>query len=571
MSVSSSMTQRLSVKTMVTLVATSLFLLSLLMVSALQLYYVKVEMRAVLAEQQYAFVARVADELDQKLAQHLSFIETRAATIPVELVDDPGQLQKWAEARAGLRLFFSDIFIMSAKGIVLTDMPSQGRQGVDVSGQEYFRATVQTRKPYISKPFVGRSSKQPVVTFSAPLLDRQGTVLAVLVGSIALLQPNFLGSLAEAKVGEKGFFGLFSRDRLLIVSRDRGRIMTQGPAPGVSPYFDRATSGLNGSEEAVNSRGVHAIFSYSQLKAVPWVLVGALPIDEAYAPIATTQYRIAFATLLLGLLVAPLVWLAVGRFYDPLRKALGEQEAGLHRAEALAKASEEANRQKSQFLSNMSHELRTPLNAIIGFTGTLLMKLPGPLNSEQEKQLGTVQASGRHLLSLINDLLDLAKIESGKAQLNLERVTCQAVLEEVAATLRPMAESKGLELALAKPERDVAIRTDRRALSQIVINLANNGIKFTERGSVQLGLTERVENGRRFAEISVTDTGIGIREEDQNKLFRAFEQMEPGQRNQGTGLGLHLSQKLATLLGGSIAVRSVYGKGSTFVLRLEGT
>ena len=346
--------------------------------------------------------------------------------------------------------------------------------------------------------------------------------------------------------------------------------MTQGPAPGVSPYFDRATSGLDGSEEAINSRGVHAIFSYSQLKAAPWVLVGALPIEEAYAPIEATQYRIIYATLLLGLLVAPLVWLAVGRFYDPLRKALGVQEAGLHRAEALAKASEEANRLKSQFLSNMSHELRTPLNAIIGFTGTLLMKLPGSLNPEQEKQLSTVQTSARHLLFLINDLLDLAKIESGKAQLNLERVTCQAVLEEVTAALRPLAESKGLELTSALPERDVAIRTDRRVLSQIVINLANNGIKFTERGSVQLALAERVKDGARFAEISVTDTGIGIREEDQNKLFRAFEQMEPGGRNQGTGLGLHLSQKLAILLGGSIAVRSEYGKGSTFILRLSG-
>jgi len=569
MSVRSSLAEQFSVKTTVTLATTLLVLLSLLMISVVQLYYVKTEMKTVLAKQQYSVVARVADELDQKLLAHLNFIETRAGTIPPELLEDPSQLQKWAEARAGLRLFFTDIFILSAKGIVLSDTPPQGRQGIDASEQEYFRTTVETRKPYISKPLIGRSSKQPVVIFSAPLLDRQGAVVAVLAGSIALLQPNFLGSLAEAKVGEKGFFGLFSRDRLLIVSRDRDRIMTQGPAPGISPYFDRATSGLDGSEEAVNSRGVHAIFSYSQLKAAPWVLVAALPIEEAYAPIEATQYRIIYATLLLGLLVAPLVWLAVVRFYDPLRKALGEQEAGLHRAEALAKASEEANRLKSQFLSNMSHELRTPLNAIIGFTGTLLMRLPGPLNPDQEKQLGTVQTSARHLLSLINDLLDIAKIESGKAQLNLERVTCQAVLEEVTAALKPLAESKGLKLTSAIPARDVAIRTDRRVLSQIVINLANNGIKFTERGSVQLALAERVKDGARFAEISVTDTGIGIREEDQNRLFRAFEQMEPGGRNQGTGLGLHLSQKLAALLGGSISVRSEYGKGSTFTVRLS--
>jgi len=216
----------------------------------------------------------------------------------------------------------------------------------------------------------------------------------------------------------------------------------------------------------------------------------------------------------------------------------------------------------------MSHELRTPLNAIIGFTGTLLMKLPGPLTGDQDKQLKTIQTSARHLLSLINDLLDLAKIESGKVELNLERVTCQSVLEEVATALKPLAENKGLEFAYAKPERDVEIRTDRRALSQIVINLANNGIKFTEQGTVRLGLAERIDNGTRFTEISVTDTGIGIREEDQKKLFQAFEQMESGRRNEGTGLGLHLSQKLAGLIGARIEFTSKFGKGSRFSLLL---
>jgi len=227
---------------------------------------------------------------------------------------------------------------------------------------------------------------------------------------------------------------------------------------------------------------------------------------------------------------------------------------------------EGANQAKDRFLASMSHELRTPLNAIIGFTGTLLMKLPGPLTADQEKQLGTIQTSARHLLSLINDLLDLAKIESGKVELKLERVACQAILEEVAAALKPLADMKGLKFSLSRPERDMEVRTDRRALSQILINLANNGIKFTEKGSVKVRLGERVENGQQLAEISVLDTGIGIREEDQAKLFQAFQQMDSGRRHEGTGLGLHVSQKLAGLIGARIEFESSQGKGSRFTL-----
>jgi len=227
---------------------------------------------------------------------------------------------------------------------------------------------------------------------------------------------------------------------------------------------------------------------------------------------------------------------------------------------------ESANQAKDRFLASMSHELRTPLNAIIGFTGTLLMKLPGPLTGDQQKQLGTIQSSAKHLLSLINDLLDLAKIESGKVELKLERVACQGVLEEVAAALKPLADMKGLEFGLSRPDHDLDVRTDRRALSQILINLANNGIKFTEHGSVEIKLGERVEEGGRVAEISVTDTGVGIREKDQAKLFQAFQQMESGRRHEGTGLGLHVSQKLAGLIGARIEFTSDYGKGSRFTL-----
>jgi PAS domain S-box-containing protein len=231
-----------------------------------------------------------------------------------------------------------------------------------------------------------------------------------------------------------------------------------------------------------------------------------------------------------------------------------------------------ANQAKDRFLAGMSHELRTPLNAIIGFTGTLLMKLPGPLNDEQQKQLRTVQSSARHLLALINDLLDVAKIEAGKVELTFEAVDCNEVLDEVAAALRPQAHDKGLGFTVNAPERPIVFSTDRRALSQIIFNLAGNAIKFTESGGVSLTLCAHTLDGAPRVEFQIEDSGIGIPLADQDKLFGAFTRVNSARPNapEGTGLGLHLSQKLAELLGGKIVFRSESGKGSRFTLVLQG-
>src|SRR5260221_197712 len=281
-----------------------------------------------------------------------------------------------------------------------------------------------------------------------------------------------------------------------------------------------------------------------------------IPIDHRGAPIKQADGSVQGVVL-------------VFRDYSEQKQA--EKAASELRAmEEEKRLALEANRMKGEFLANMSHELRTPLNAIIGFTGTLLMKLPGPLNAEQEKQLGTVQSGAQHLLALINDLLDLAKIESGKVELSLAPVDCREVINEVAESLRPQAAAKGLELTVTVPQV-LTVRSDRRALSQIVINLTNNAIKFTERGSVRIRAGRCEEDGGKRLEISVEDTGIGIRPDDQKKLFGAFTQVDDSthRRYEGTGLGLHLSQKLAEALGGRIELESEYGRGSTFALVLQ--
>ncbi|HOW57009.1 MAG TPA: ATP-binding protein, partial [Smithellaceae bacterium] len=230
-------------------------------------------------------------------------------------------------------------------------------------------------------------------------------------------------------------------------------------------------------------------------------------------------------------------------------------------ADAMKKA-READRLKSAFLATMSHELRTPLNSIIGFTGILAQKLAGPLNDEQIKQLGMVSSSARHLLELINDVLDISKIEAGQATVIFEKFNLPASIEKIVKTVLPLAEKKNLKINVAININPETIESDQRRVEQILLNLLNNAIKFTEKGSVSVKCEEA---GEKII-ISVVDTGIGIKDEDMGKLFNAFQQIDSGitRRYEGTGLGLSICKKLGELLGGEITVTSTWGKGSTF-------
>jgi len=227
---------------------------------------------------------------------------------------------------------------------------------------------------------------------------------------------------------------------------------------------------------------------------------------------------------------------------------------------------QKSDRMKSVFLANMSHELRTPLNSIIGFTGIILMGITGDLNAEQKKQLTMVKSSASHLLNLINDILDISKIESGKTEIHLEEFYINDVIQEVVNTVIPMVNEKGIELLEEIPEKTFII-SDRKCVKQILMNLVNNAVKFTDRGSV------KIESGvlkNEHIEVRVIDTGTGIRKEDVSKLFEMFKQvdMSSTKKHEGTGLGLYLSKQLVTLLGGDITVKSKYGKGSEFTVNL---
>jgi signal transduction histidine kinase len=227
-------------------------------------------------------------------------------------------------------------------------------------------------------------------------------------------------------------------------------------------------------------------------------------------------------------------------------------------------ASEAANQSKTAFLSNTSHELRTPLTSIIGFSSVLLEQIFGPLNSRQLEYVQRISDAGYHLLSLIDDLLDLARIEAGRTELLLESVSVEEICRNCIVTVQKQAEQKGLPLLLSIAPDVTTCMADKRRLTQILLNLLSNGIKFTEVGSVTLQVSQTADQ----IQFAVVDTGIGISKTDQATLFQPFQQVDNSfaRRYEGTGLGLALSQKLARLHGGEITIESDVNQGSRFTL-----
>ena len=267
-----------------------------------------------------------------------------------------------------------------------------------------------------------------------------------------------------------------------------------------------------------------------------------------------------------------LLYEQVKRHSEELREKVREATAELAEQNELLRRQafqlEQASALKSQFLANVSHELRTPLNAIMGYTHLMLEGVSGAISAAQQDKLARVDANARHLLSVINDLLDITRIESGKMPVQVERIRLPELIDEVMTEVEPVIAGTRLAVTRSLPEELPDIETDRQKVKQIVLNLLSNALKFTPEGSVAIRLDHHGPAGE--ISIAVSDTGIGIAEENQKTIFEAFEQADSSyaRRQGGTGLGLTICRRLASLLDGRIALASRLGEGSTFTLFL---
>jgi signal transduction histidine kinase len=309
-------------------------------------------------------------------------------------------------------------------------------------------------------------------------------------------------------------------------------------------------------EQELATRGLRPILTrlgYQSLLAVPILL------DHKIMGTLTIYRRTpgSFASELMNLLQT-----------FATQSALAIQNARLFREiEEKSRQIEAANRHKSEFLANMSHELRTPLNAIIGFSEVLQERLFGELNEKQAEYTDDILTSGRHLLSLINEILDLSKVEAGRMELELATFDLPLAIENARTFVRERATKHGINLDVTIDERLGDFVGDERKIKQVLLNLLSNAVKFTPEGG-RIGINARQADGS--VEISVSDTGIGIAPEDQAKIFEEFRQVggDYAHKTEGTGLGLTLAKKLVELHGGRIWVESEVGRGSTFTFIL---
>jgi PAS domain S-box-containing protein len=268
-----------------------------------------------------------------------------------------------------------------------------------------------------------------------------------------------------------------------------------------------------------------------------------------------------------------------GKLYEQLKEASDELERRIqaatsdiaHQNELLRRQAielEQASALKSQFLANMSHEFRTPLNAMLGYTSMLLQGVAGPLEPGAKRHLSRVESNGRHLLTIINEILDISRIEAGRMPLQLSPFDVPRLVGEVKSELEPIILRSKLPVTVALPKDLPQMVSDRQKVKQILLNLLSNALKFTHQGRVTIGARR---NGKdRTMALSVSDTGIGIASADQGKIFEDFRQLDnsPTRAYGGTGLGLSICRRLAQMLGGNITLRSQMGKGSTFTLVL---
>ena len=302
----------------------------------------------------------------------------------------------------------------------------------------------------------------------------------------------------------------------------------------------------------------------------------ALPVEGVAGTILSGQGELMWVVTILHDLTEAI---EKARLYEQLKQASAGLERKVQEATAeLAQQNELLRRQhialeqasalKSQFLANMSHEFRTPLNAILGYTHMLLNGVTGPVSDPQRKSLSRIDSNSRHLLALINDILDITRIEAGRMPLNLTTFGVPDLVDEVMAELEPIIKRSNLSVSSRVRTKLPNLKSDRQKVKQIVLNLLSNALKFTAQGSVTIGAA--YDGKSRMTEIAVRDTGVGIPPEDHAKVFEDFRQLDssPARGYGGTGLGLSICRRLAQMLGGSIELDSMPGQGSTFTLRL---
>jgi len=509
-------------------------------------------------------------------------------------------LQEFLKANTSLTIcsLFDSMGHLSASGSVHPSFV-----GGFAGDREWFQQAVASRNPYLGLPIFSRGSKQPVLPYAVPIFNRNQELRGVLLGAISITALSEAITKFQSGPGVRVSIADSRRGGMILAHRDPQRVLQ--PVSRRNEAGVRMSNRERGAMETTDTEGAWVLAAFAPVPNLPWGVLILQPSENAFAPVRTSLNKSQFWTSILLLFTATVTgWLALrvtrplvhlreaatalaegrrsapinltrqdelgdlGRAFDHMAVALAERTTQLEAAnQDLGEQNrriQQADRLKSEFLANMSHELRTPLNAIIGFAEIMHDGKVGPISSQHKEYLGDVLTSARHLLQLINDILDLSKVEAGKIEFRPERVNLEVVVQEARAIVRALAAKKRMDL---RSEIDASlshISTDPRSLKQILYNYLSNALKFTPEGGV-VTVRAKAEGADHFR-IEVEDNGIGIKAADRERLFVEFQQLDAsiGKKYSGTGLGLALTKKIAEAQGGRVGVNSTPGKGSVF-------
>ena len=467
-----------------------------------------------------------------------------------------------------------EIFILDRSNQIVLSTNKQREGDYEILANVTYFERVESKDTFDPIFYVSPVTGKPSVTLAIPLRDaagvRQGVILAHL--NLDRIDRIVRERTGLGDSGETYLVGSLVTKNAFISKADKTEAQ-EFPEGISSQGIDAAMSGVSGSGLYLNYAKLPVIGVYRWLNEQDLALLVEMQQEEAFAP----ARQLAGTIVLVGL--ASVGCLSIGVYWltRQLKISREQLENYSHKLEQKAREAEAANLAKSEFLANMSHELRTPLNAILGFTQ--LMSRDRSLNSAQLENLETINRSGEHLLTLINDVLSMAKIEAGRTILNENTFDLYELLDSLEEMLRLKAEAKGLQLIFERsPEVPQCVRADESKLRQVLINLLGNAIKFTQAGGAILRV--RTKQDKQEASqlppttssattytlhFEVEDTGPGITPSELGRLFKPFVQSEAGRKShEGTGLGLTISQQFVRLMGGEIAVSSTLGHGTIF-------
>ncbi|MFN4281123.1 MAG: ATP-binding protein [Alphaproteobacteria bacterium] len=457
--------------------------------------------------------------------------------------------------------------VMDRDGDLVIDSTSAEPRAYNGADRENFQVLKSGEQGdlHIGAPLFGRLTQQWLFTVSRRLEGPDGEFSGIVTGNVDLAY--FVEFFGAMKLGEDGTISLWRKDGAYLLGSPLnepmlGRILDQGPIhkeflPHVAAAVLRAPSPIDGTDRMIS---FHALKDYQAFVVV------SRGMDAVLAPWVRQTAALA--------LFAGLSILVLGGFgYVLLRMAQAQDRLLLeaHEARAAAehsaKVAEEANRLKSRFFAGVSHDLRTPLNAIAGFSDLLLSGHGGALSDKTREYVADIRQSGRHLLELLNELLDMAKIEAGRMTLVEDRFALRSLIAECVRLSAPLAAKAGVQVKTAG-ETDFGLRADQTRLRQILFNLLSNAIKFTpEGGHVEIAASRAADGSLRVA---VTDNGIGMDKAGIAAALEPFGQVDNGftRHSQGTGLGLPMAKALIELHGGWLEIKSAPGKGSSFTMVL---